>query len=222
MALALLERLDAARLREAGAWFAGGTAVSLRCGEFRVSRDVDFLCASMEGYRELRARVRGDGARGLFLRDVALLREPRVDRYGIRLALGLGDVALKLEVVSEGRIPLAGADDPALPVARLTDDDLVAEKLLANDDRYLDDAALGRDAIDLLALERTLGALPDAAWTKARSAYGASVDRAWDHALRRMRARPELLARAFEVMGVSLEVRALVAARLASLPEDEA
>lgn len=221
VALALIERLDAARLREAGAWFAGGTAVSLRCGEFRVSRDVDFLCASAEGYRELRARVRADGARGLFVRDVDLLREPRVDRYGIRLALGVGDVALKLEIVSEGRISLAGADDPALPVARLADDDLVAEKLLANDDRYLDDAALGRDAIDLLVLERTLGALPEAAWTKARTAYGATIDRAWEQALRRMRARPDLLARSFDVMGVSPEARALVAERLASLPEED-
>lgn len=222
MALAVLERLDADRLREAGAWFAGGTAVSLRCGEFRVSRYVDFLCASMEGYRELRACVRADGARGIFVRDVALLREPRVDRYGIRLALGLGDAVLKLEIVSEGRISLAGTDDRALPVARLVDDDLVAEKLLANDDRYLDDSALGRDAIDLLMLERTLGALPDAAWTKARTAYGASVDRAWDQSLRRLRARPELLARALDAMGVSADARALVAARLASLPDDPA
>lgn len=222
VALALLERLDAARLREACAWFAGGTAISLRCGEFRVSRDVDFLCASNEGYRDLRARVRGEGARGLFLRDVALLREPRVDRYGIRLALGLGDVALKLEIVSEGRILLAGADDPALPVARLADDDLVAEKLLANDDRYLDDSALGRDALDLLMLERTLGALPDAAWTKARVAYGATVDRAWAQALRRMRARPDLVARAFDAMGVSSEARDVVAAKLEALPDDEA
>ncbi|MEZ4393753.1 MAG: nucleotidyl transferase AbiEii/AbiGii toxin family protein [Polyangiales bacterium] len=222
VALALLERLDGGRLREASAWFAGGTAISLRCGEFRVSRDVDFLCASNDGYRELRARVRGEGARGLFTRDVDLLREPRIDRYGIRLALGLGDVALKLEIVSEGRISLSGFDDAALPVARLTDEDLVAEKLLANDDRYLDDSALGRDAVDLLMLERTLGALPDAAWTKARVAYGASVDRAWEEALRRMRARPDLVARAFDVMGVSAEARDVVRTRLARLPDDEA
>lgn len=109
VALALLERLDAPRMREASAWFDGGTVVSLRCGEFRVSRDVDFLCASNEGYRELRARVRGDGARGLFLRDVDLLREPRVDRYGIRVALSLGDVALKLESDSEGLIRVTPA-----------------------------------------------------------------------------------------------------------------
>lgn len=221
-ALALLDRLDATRLREASAWFAGGTAVSLRCGEFRVSRDLDFLCASIEGYRELRARVRVDGARGLFHGDVDLLREPRVDRYGIRLAVGFGDVALKLEIVSEGRISLVGIDDSALPVARLADDDLIAEKLLANDDRYLDDSALGRDAVDLLMLERTCGGLAPAAWAKARGAYGASVDHAWDQALRRMRARPDLLARAFDAMSVTAEARAVVAARLAALPDDAA
>lgn len=220
-ALALLERLDARALREGCAWFAGGTAISLRCNEFRVSRDIAFLCASTEGYRELRARVRFDGVRALILREVELLREPRIDRYGIRLALGVDGAAIKLEIVSEGRIELSGEDDPAMPVARLSDTDLVAEKLLANDDRYLDDGALGRDMLDLLVLERELGGLPEPAWEKARAAYGASVDRAWHAALRRMQQRPDLVARVFETLGVVPEARAVVAARLATLAPEE-
>lgn len=164
-----------------------------------------------------------DGARALFARDVRLLREPRTDRYGIRLALALGDAALKLEIVSEGRIPLQGIDDPTLPTARLTDTDLVAEKILANDDRYLDDSALGRDAVDLLMLEHTLGSLPPAAWEKALKAYGPSAERAWHAALQRMKRRPDLVSRVFEGLGVSPEARALVEARLAALsPEDPA
>lgn len=82
-ALAALARLDAGLLREASCFFAGGTAVSLRCGEFRVSRDVDFLCASREGYRALRECVRQRGGLGIFAREVIVVREPRVDRYGI-------------------------------------------------------------------------------------------------------------------------------------------
>jgi hypothetical protein len=49
--LALLSALDAAFLRQAECWFAGGTAVSLRCDEYRLSHDVDFLRATREGYR---------------------------------------------------------------------------------------------------------------------------------------------------------------------------
>ena len=63
--IALLDRIDAPLFRAAGCWFGGGSAVSLRCEEFRVSRDVDFLCASRDGYRLLRERVHRDGAQGV-------------------------------------------------------------------------------------------------------------------------------------------------------------
>jgi Nucleotidyl transferase AbiEii toxin, Type IV TA system len=220
-ALALLACFDATLLRDAHCWFAGGTAVSLRCGEFRVSRDVDFLCASMEGYRTLRERARERGGRGLFARDVVVVREPRIDRYGIRMAVAVEGAPLKVEIVSEGRVTLRGEDDPTLPVARLTDVDLITEKLLANDDRYLDDSALGRDAIDLVMLEDTLGAIPTEAWEKARAAYGPSVERAWPAALRRLRDRPVLLARAFDEMRVSPEAKSRVEAKLAAIETDD-
>ncbi len=219
--IAALEGVDAALFRDAECWFGGGFAVALRCGEFRVSRDVDFLCASREGYRLLRQRLYDRGARGLFSRDMPLAREARADRYGIRMALDLDGVPLKFEIVSEGRIDLGGVDDTALPVARLTDVDLVAEKLLANEDRHLDDGALGRDAIDLLALEHTLGALPEAAWEKARGAYGPSVEHAWRRALQRLRDRPALLARGLDATATRPEIRAVIEARIAAIPASE-
>lgn len=220
--LELLERLDASLLRDSRCWFAGETAVSLRCGEFRVSRDVDFLCASMEGYRSLRERARDRAGAGLFAREVVIAREPRIDRFGIRTAIEIDGAVLKFEIVSEGRVTLNGEDDPRLPVARLSDVDLVTEKLLENDDRHLDDSALGRDAIDLIMLERTLGALPAEAWEKAKTAYGPSVERAWREGLRRLRDRPAMLKRAFDEMLVTPEARAIVQARLATIaPADE-
>ena len=222
-ALALLALLDAALLREAACWFGGGTAVALRCGEFRVSRDVDFLCASRDGYRRLRQRVHEKGLSGLFVAPVLVVRALRVDRYGIRGAVEVDGAPMKLELVSEGRIDLEGQDDPALPVGRLSDADLVAEKLLANEDRFLDDAALGRDAIDLVMLEQTLGGLPQAAWDKARGAYGPSVDDAWARGLQRLRDDRALLARGLEQMAVLPDARAVIAARLAGLaPREDA
>lgn len=217
--LALLEHVDSVLFREAQCWFGGGSAVSLRCAEFRVSRDVDFLCASREGYRLLRRRVFDKGAPGLFARDVVVAREARADRYGIRLAITIDGQPLKFEIVSEGRIDLGGIDDPALPVGRLSDADLVAEKLLANDDRHLDDASLWRDALDLLALEHTLGALPAEAWGKARDAYGPSIEVAWQRALKRLRDRPDLLGRSLDLLDVLPAARAVFESRLAALPE---
>ncbi len=213
--IATLERVDAALFREAECWFGGGSAVALRCGEHRVSRDVDFLCASREGYRRLREVVHTRGAAGLFDADVQVVREVRADRYGIRTAIEVDGAPMKIEIVSEGRVDVAGVDDVALPVARLSDLDLVAEKLLANDDRFLDDSALGRDVIDLIALERALGGLPEGAWEKARVAYGASVDRSWERSLRRLAADPMRRARWFDAMDVSADARAWIEARVA-------
>ncbi len=215
--VALLDLVDADLFRSAHCWFGGGSAVSLRCGEFRVSRDVDFLCSSRDGYRLLRERVHHHGAKSLFRAPVTFVRDPRVDRYGIRMAVDVAGAPLKLEIVGEGRIDLVGTDDPTLPVARLGDVDLVAEKLLANEDRLWDEGSMGRDVIDLLVLEHVLGALPDAAWEKARGAYGASVERAWAQGLGWVRERSEQRARWLEAMQVSDDARAVIEARLEAL-----
>jgi hypothetical protein len=212
--LSLFSQMDAPFLRAASCWFAGDTAISLRCGEFRVSNDVDFLCASQEGYRALRERWFHKGFRGFFKNDIDVVREAQADRYGIRAVLRVDGAPLKVEIVSEGRISLSGQADPALPVDRLTDEDLVAEKLLANADRFLDDAALSRDALDLTLLAHQLGALPQVAWEKARAAYGDSVDRAFERALQRLRDRPQFVDRVLDALDVSVEGRAVIEARL--------
>lgn len=217
----LLSKLDAGLFREAACFFGGGTAISLRCGGFRLSRDVDFLCASRDGYRLLRQRVFDRGAAGLFVSEVNVVRELRADRYGIRMAVAIDGEPVKLELVSEGRIDLQGHDDDDLPLARLSDTDLVAEKLLANADRFLDDASMNRDAIDLILLEHALGELPPVAWEKARGAYGASVDVAWTRALSGMKAHPEKLTRFFDAMSLLPEARTLIQSRLATLPPVE-
>jgi hypothetical protein len=215
--LSLLAAMDAPFLREAECWFAGGTAVSLRCSEYRLSHDVDFLCATREGYRMLRERLFDHGLRGFFTRDVEVVREARADRYGIRAVLKIDGAPLKFEIVSEGRIALAGTADPELPVSRLTDEDLVAEKLLANADRFLDDSALARDVLDLVLLSHELGELPLPAWEKARAAYGDSVDRAFERALQRLRDRPDLVRRALASLDVTAAARDLIEARLAEI-----
>ena len=65
-------------------YFGGGTAIVLRNGEYRLSLYVDFLCANLDGYRELRVAARGKGAQAVFGSDVETLRPFVAYQYGIR------------------------------------------------------------------------------------------------------------------------------------------
>ena len=214
LVLHLLEKVDSELLAQNQCWFAEGTAVALRCHEYRISRHVDFLCASRDGYRRLRQLVFDNGIQAIFRSPMVIVRDVRADRYGIRFGVQVDGVPVKVEIVSEGRIDLQGCEDPTLPVCRLDDVHIVAEKLLANDDRYLDDASQGRDALDLLILEHTLGGLPDKAFELAEMAYGASVRQSWSRAIERLRQRPEKVARWIQSLKVAPEAKQIIETRL--------
>ena len=53
----MLERLDSELLLRQRCFFGGGTAIALGHGEYRESVDIDFICSSIAGYRELRQLV---------------------------------------------------------------------------------------------------------------------------------------------------------------------
>ena len=55
----VLEALDADGLSASACLFGGGTAISLRHGEYRESLDIDFLVSSIDGYRQLRQQLTG-------------------------------------------------------------------------------------------------------------------------------------------------------------------
>ncbi|WP_229503707.1 nucleotidyl transferase AbiEii/AbiGii toxin family protein [Massilia putida] len=146
---ALLASLNTDFLKQNQCFFGGGTAIVLALDEYRESVDIDFLCASQDGYRELRNTIDNGSLGAIFARPVELAREVRADRYGIRTFLRVDDVPVKFEIVSEGRIQIDGAVDPATGVPTLARADMYAEKLLANADRYRDKAVASRDIIDL-------------------------------------------------------------------------
>ncbi|WP_372016114.1 nucleotidyl transferase AbiEii/AbiGii toxin family protein [Tistrella mobilis] len=171
----LLDRLDAAVLEAGACRFGGGTAIVLALGEYRVSADVDFLCASTEGYRFLRQRIFDGGFGSLFRAPVTLPRGHRADQYGLRALIEIDGRPVKFEIVREARIDLDPPDARLCGCPVLSTADQYAEKLLANADRGADKAVAWRDAIDLGMLIRHLGPVPDAAVTKAVGAYGPSV-----------------------------------------------
>jgi hypothetical protein len=173
----ILRSLDAAFLARARCYFGGGTRIVLDLDEYRESADIDLLCSSREGYRELRSTVRNDSLGDIASGRLALAREVIADRYGLRTFIDIGGDKIKFEIVNEGRIDLSGSPHSRLRVPCLDKVSCFAEKFLANDDRWNDEAALSRDAIDLAFMIEGWG--PAAALegrTLARGAYGDSVE----------------------------------------------
>ncbi len=190
----LLRMFDRDMLEKTGCLFGGGTAIVLLLDEYRESVDVDFLCASQEGYRFLRNVVSQSSLGALLREPVTHLRDVRTDRYGIRTFLQVDDQPIKVEIVSEGRIGLSAASDPSIPVPILSRVDMYAEKLLANTDRCYDRSTLSRDMIDLAMMIDGWGEIPAEAWDKATDAYGPSVEKAYAGALEMLSDRDYLSA----------------------------
>jgi hypothetical protein len=184
---AALAALDGRFLEACRCWFGGGTRIVLDLGEYRESEDLDFLCSSAAGYRALRSTISDRSLGEIAARPLALAREVRADRYGIRTVLDVDDAKLKFEIVLEGRIELAGGGRIGFDVPCLSHADCFAEKLLANADRCRDDAVLSRDIIDLaFMVEGWTRAEALAGATLARGAYGSIVDRSLSEAAQRL------------------------------------
>jgi hypothetical protein len=171
---AVLQSMDHGFLARSECFFGGGTAIVMMNGEYRLSLDVDFLCANVDGYRELRGAIRQNGAAAVFGPNVETLRDFRADQYGIRGLIALGGQRIKFEIVREARIALKGETSP-LGVPMLTVESQFAEKLLANADRCLDKSVAYRDAIDLGYLVRSVGYIPAEAIRIAENAYGDDI-----------------------------------------------
>jgi hypothetical protein len=188
--LSILRSLNGDFLREVECHFGGGTAVVLGLDEYRESVDIDFLCASQQGYRKLRQAIWGTTDLSGLLRPLAkldTLREVRSDQYGIRTIIGVADVSIKFEIIREARISLEGEMDDRFGVPVLTRDCMYAEKLLANADRWMDKAVLNRDILDLSMMISRWGPIPEHAWAIAESAYGDTVRKSYERAIARIR-----------------------------------
>jgi Nucleotidyl transferase AbiEii toxin, Type IV TA system len=116
-------------------YFGGGTLLALDFGEYRLSVDIDFLCSDIECYRELR-------------KHYAQLPNTRIDDR--KIATAVGSPPIKFEILYDNRITLRAPRSVAwceLPCLSL--DDSIAEKLLANDDRWHDETVYSKDLVDL-------------------------------------------------------------------------
>jgi Nucleotidyl transferase AbiEii toxin, Type IV TA system len=171
-----LKRMDAGFLARNECYFGGGTMLAMTLGEYRESRDIDFLCSSREGFRSLRETITDRSLGAIFRNSIGLAREVRADRDGIRTFLNVGDVPLKFEIVLEARIDIDGAIDKTLGIPALRRECAIAEKFLANADRGLDDSALSRDLVDLAFVAVHVGRPPlEEGMAIAAGAYGTAI-----------------------------------------------
>ena len=151
-------------------------------------------------------------------------REPLTDQYGIRAGLVVAGVAIKLEIVLEGRISLEmpSEEDAICGIASLTLNDLVCSKLLANSDRWNDDGVFNRDLIDLAHIPLTQ-TIWQRALAKAEEAYGDAIRTDLGKALERLQQREGWLERCRQVLAIeapraALWQRLLNLQRLAAAP----
>jgi len=179
----ILHAMDGELLTQAKCYFGGGTAITLKLGEYRESVDVDFLCSDKAGYRLLRNAITPPTLGKLLRSPIKHLRDVRTQRDKISTILEVDDVPIRVEFVLEGRISISGNFDSDLGVPVLDRDDMFAEKLLANTDRTLDRSQLSRDLIDLAMMINAWGPIPEAALTKAEAAYGHAVKDYFDRGL---------------------------------------
>ncbi len=191
-----LAALDGRFLAGAKCYFGGGTRVAMALGEYRESADIDLLCADREGYRALRSTVTDKSLGAIMRGKMPLAREVIADRYGIRTFVQVGGEKIKFEIVSEGRIEIAGGIEADFPVPVLTPVSCFAEKFLANADRWNDESFLGRDVIDLAFMILAWSpADAEAGFEQARDAYGKVVKDALKKAVRAMSERKDHMKR---------------------------
>lgn len=120
----LLRSMDGELLTQAKCYFGGGTAITLKLGEYRESADIDFLCSDKDGYRLLRNAITPPTLGAVLRSPVKHLRDVRTQRDKISTFLEVDGVPVRVEFVLEGRIAIDGALDPDLGVPVLARDDM--------------------------------------------------------------------------------------------------
>ncbi len=218
---AILQAIDPQALANKGCLFGGGTAIALAHGEYRESIDIDFLISDLNGYRDLRQSLTQSRGLTAITRQgstIQLARELRMDQYGIRTMIVMDGTQIKFEIGFEARIDLElpKANDRICGIASLTRLDMATTKLLANADRFADDAVFSRDLIDLAMIDAPNKTFAQAI-AKAREAYGDSIEQCLTKAIARLRERPGRLEACMTALKINRIPKALLLKRIKRL-----
>jgi hypothetical protein len=207
--------LDAALLREHNCLFGGGTAISLRFGEYRESLDIDFMVSDAKGFKRLREKLSGKtNLDTIMIPGQRVFQDPEIIRtspYAIRTQVRVGQSRIKFEIISEGNLSFdaPSAKDMVCGITTLTTTDLAACKILANSDRYLDDGTYNRDIIDLAMIPTTSKELRQAL-AKTHNAYGKTATINAHKAIERLLVGSQWLDRCINQMSIEAPPAELV------------
>ncbi len=139
--ITILQSLNTEVFLNGCAYFGGGTLLTLEFGEYRLSKDIDFICPiATSGYKYLRSLIFDHGYKVLFndLNNIKIGRNNN-DQYGIRMMIEVNNIIIKMEIIAESRFTLESPRYlPWFPVGCLSLNDCFTAKLLANSDRYSD------------------------------------------------------------------------------------
>lgn len=112
----LLGAFDATLLEKAGCYLGGGAALVLALGEYRQLNNVNFICASAEGYRLLRNTVQDTHLGALLTRSLPIVREVRTSAYVVSTFLDVQGAPTKVDFAWEIRVAISGTFDAAFGV----------------------------------------------------------------------------------------------------------
>jgi len=207
--ITILKAIRSNFFTEISAYFGGGTLLTLSYGEYRRSKDIDFICPVGDGYRMLRSEIYDKNYKAIFkdFSHITLPREMKVDQYGIRFVVKVEDIPIKFEIVAEARISLQPAEyHEWSDVPCLSFTDSCSEKLLSNSDRWADRAVESRDLIDLSIL-RLQSEIPKNSIIKAESAY--PVMKPLEKAIRFFQSEPVYRSKCFSSLQVQNRVEVI-------------
>lgn len=216
----VLQSLDAQVLDQYQCLFGGGTAIVLARDEYRESVDIDFLVSDKLGYKKIRQLLASDGIKAITRPGMSIetVRDIRVDQYGIRTMLKAGETEIKFEILFEARIQLNAPppESKICGISTLTPLDMAATKLLANSDRWPDDAVNSRDLIDLAMLELSKSEFA-LAIEKSSEAYGESITRDLIKAIDTLEQRSGRLEKCMDALKINKIPKAVVWSKIRQL-----
>ena len=189
-----------------GIFFGGGTAIALKHDEYRLSVDIDLMVSDKAGYRAAKELIGAGDLNRIFTEPVEYDFRAS-DQYAIRGQVIESSTAIKFEIVLDAYLDLTGTGehDWLCGVPTLSAASAVAEKLLANADRWADYGVFSRDVLDLAIIATAPTADVDAFTSgahQATEAYGATALGSANRAAQQLLDNPARLARCFDALSI--------------------
>ena len=201
----ILTSLDRELLEKHQAILRGGALVGLKYQQIRTSRDMDFLI-DPQNYRKLKLAINRGAS--IFRQNADLeVRQPRIDRYGIRYPLSANingaKIPFKVEIVAEDGLKIDKSEkvNNTHNILCLNHQDRCISKLLANGDRWGDRSKFSRDLIDL-AVIAAHDKIPTEATTIAKNIYADALE-CLKLAIKQFQNLPDYRNKCYEALDIS-------------------